>query len=187
MTVDELLTKLAMAFPSFNATAVEAWAPVFRARFGHREGPKLADAYEQTLGEFSVKKSKSLFPVPADFEAFMPSLKDVKAPPIGKMLEERHQRARKLFEQWHDSQGLKIKEARPKAVYGACALEAYERGKRSFSDNERVLLSSEDIAICEQRAVTSERIHRFGAMPKSPEAWKSQCAEIRAEWASGEA
>ncbi len=97
MTVDELLAKLAMAFPAFNAGAVEAWAPVFRARFGHREGPKLADAYEQTLGEFSVKKNKSLFPVPIDFEAHMPSLRnirDAKDAPIGAWLEERHQRAR---------------------------------------------------------------------------------------------
>ncbi len=181
MTVAELLARLAAAFPAFNARAVEAWAPVFRARFGHREGAALAEAYAETLGAFSVAKSKSLFPLPADFEAHLPSRKPIRgdAAAIARMLVERHARARRLFGAWHASQGVKIKAARSQAVFAACVLEAMERCRRASEATERVLLSESDIALCESRAVSAARVHRFGRLPATNEEWQSQCEEVR--------
>src|SRR5690242_3940120 len=74
MTVTQLLERLAGAFPAFNARAVEAWAPIFRAKFGKREGPHLAEAYTACLSSFDPKKAGKLFPTPPDIEAHMPSL-----------------------------------------------------------------------------------------------------------------
>jgi hypothetical protein len=184
MTVEELIARIIDAYQGATPEAMKSFKPVFLARLKHREGDKLDEATIEVFGSFKPKASQP-FPIPADFEAHLPSLRDIKsgASPIGKMLEERHQRTRKLFEEWHTGQGLKIKSARPKHVYGACALEVYERAKRAKSDIDQVILNAEDITRCEQSAVTSERIYRFGAMPQSPEIWQTQCDEIRAEWA----
>ncbi len=185
MTVDELLKRLAHSYSAFTAERVEHWGPVFRARFGHREGPKLEDAFTEVLATFQPKNTKP-FPIPIDFEAHMPSLKNIKSAetPIRPLLEERHLRAQRLFDIWHSSQGLKIKGARPYPVYASCMLEAYARAKAARTDADFVRLSVEDIARCEQRAVTCERVHRFGALPRLPDVWEAQCAEIRADWAA---
>jgi len=182
MTVADLLARLAAAFPAFNARAVEAWAPVFRARFGHREGSALAEAYAETLGAFSVAKSKSLFPLPADFEAHLPSRKPIRgdAAAIARLLAERQARARRLFAAWHAAQGVRIKAARPPAVFAACVMEAIERCRGATEATERVLLGDADIALCESRAVSAGRVHRFGRLPATNEEWRQQCQEVRA-------
>lgn len=183
MTVAELLERIIGAYPGATPAALKSFTPVFYARLKHREGDKLDEAATEVFGSFHPKASKP-FPIPADFEAHLPSLRNIKADsaPIGKMLDERHERAQKLYAAWHGSQGLKIKAARAMAIYGACSLEAYKRCKEATARTERIMLSPDDIAICEQRAVTSERVHRFGRMPASPEVWHAQCAEIRADW-----
>jgi len=185
MTVDELLKTLAHAYPAFTVERMTHWAQVFRARLQHREGPHLDSAITETLAEFEPKSAKP-FPIPVDFERHLPSIHREKsgAKPIGPLLEARTQQARKLFGEWHDGQGRKIKEARPHPVYAACVLEAYDKARKGGS---RLLLTAEDIARCELHAVSCERVHRFGKLPKSPEAWQQQCEEIRAEWAHGQA
>lgn len=182
MTVEELIERIIDAYPGATPEAMKAFKPVFLARLKHREGPKLDDAITEVLGSFKPKASHP-FPIPADFEVHLPSLRDIKREaPIGPALEERHQRSRKLFEEWHDGQGRKIKEVRPQPVYAACALEAYEKARKAVDDT-RLLLTAEDIAKCELHAVTCERVHRFGKLPKSAEVWQQQCDEIRSEWA----
>jgi len=183
VTVADLLARLAAAFPAFNARAVEAWAPVFRARFGHREGAALAEAYAETLGAFSVAKSKSLFPLPADFELHLPNRKPIRgdAAAVARLLAERHARASRLFAAWHAAQGLKIKAARPQAVFAACVLEAMERCRGASDATERILLGPDDIALCESRAISAARVHRFGRLPATNQEWQSQCDELRGE------
>lgn len=186
MTVTELIDRIVGAYPGATLEAMKSFKPVFYARFKHREGPHLEEAALEVLSNFRPKASQP-FPIPADFEAHMPSLRSIKTDeaPIGKWLEERHQRAKRLYEAWHGSQGMKIKAARPQAVYGARSSEAYAMAKTTKADHVR--LSPEDIALCEQRAVSSARVHRFGPLPASNEIWDAQCAEIRAGWQQAQA
>lgn len=177
MTVDELLKRLADAFPSFNAKALAAWAPVYRARLGHREGPHLADAYAEALAVFEPKFGKN-FPVPKDIEAQMPHLPKAgeegkSGPPIRAALEERHKRRQAFYASWIAGQGAKIKAARPLAVYHACNLAA-----RDLCRN----LKPEEIEKCIARALSAARAAKFGALPKTNDALEMQYDEIRADW-----
>lgn len=189
MTVTELLKRLAGAYSAFDNRVIEAFAPVFRSYLAEHEGERLEKAYTQVLGTWRPKSGQR-FPLPADFNEFLkldiPRSKD-ETGPIQKALDERHDRAVRLYAAWFDSQGIRIRAARPQSVYGACCLEAYARAKASTQSTERILLSPEDIARCELSAVTSERVHRFGPLPKSADVWQAQCDEIRADWTKARA
>lgn len=188
MTVAELLERLAKAFPAFNTRALEAWAPVFSARFKHREGPHLASALTECMASFDPKAKNKLFPTPPDIEAHMPALKSASSSddggPIRALLEARHARSIRLFDAWMQGQGRKIKAARPQAVYNACVLEMKERSMRAGERTASLLFSAEDISDCEHRAASTERVRKFGRVPAKTEEWESQMAQVRAEWES---
>ena len=92
----------------------------------------------------------------------------------------------RLFAAWHAAQGLKIKAARSQAVFAACVLEAMERCRGASDATERVLLGPDDIALCESRAVSAARVHRFGRLPATNQEWQSQCDEVRGDELQGE-
>lgn len=179
MTVDELLRKLAGAFPAFNAKALEAWGPVFRARFGKREGPHLAEAYMACLSSFDPAKTKKLFPTPPDLEAHMPSIKSDGGNVVAlrPYLEKRQALSRTGYDGWSHGQGAKIRANRPAMVASACALMAMEIGKTRHP----LILTAEEIALCEERAVSTERSRRYGPRATAEE-WQRQVEEIRTEW-----
>lgn len=184
MTITELLAKLGGAFPSFNAKAMEAWASVFRARLGKHEGPRLAQAYVDTLSAFSVAKTKSLFPVPADFEPHLP-MQTLKLA-TGKKLDLVGHRLRKeaLIAKWWEMQGNRITEARGKRIALACAWEVGRMAHDAAwsADAKEVVLTGEQIRICEEREVCSERMATFGpyAMRRpDPTQWREQMAAAR--------
>lgn len=89
--------------------------------------------------------------------------------------------AKSLFADWHERQGLGIKAARPMHVFAQCVLLAKERCDRATADTRRVLLKAEDITKCEERALSSARVAKFGALPRTEEAWTEQIAQVRAE------
>lgn len=182
MTVAELLKGLSDAYPGFTPAAAETWAPVFRARFAHREGPKLADAFAATLAEFQPKSTKP-HPIPVDVEANMPHMpegpKGESGPPIREALERRKVRADRLFTDWHSGQGAKIKAARPMDVYGCCVILVHELARRADERTARIILSAEQIAACEHRAMCGRRVHRFGRLPKTNEEWQAQIEKVR--------
>lgn len=91
-------------------------------------------------------------------------------------------RARKLHSDWLEGQGAKIKVARPLAVYGACSSYARRLADTLPPEYTRLLLTQEQIAKCEQSALTSARNVRFGPAPADPEAWQQQLDQIRADW-----
>lgn len=93
-------------------------------------------------------------------------------------------RARKLYDEWAAGQGAKIRAARPLAVYGACSSLARCLAETLAPEYTRLLLTTDQIAECDQRAVTSARNVKFGPPPADPEAWKQQLDQIRADWAS---
>lgn len=92
-------------------------------------------------------------------------------------------RRRDLLTGWYEGQGAKIKTARPLAVYGACASLARKLAENLPAEYTRLLLTQDQIAACEQRAVTSARNVRFGPPPADPEVWQQQLEQIRADWA----
>lgn len=93
-------------------------------------------------------------------------------------------RARKLYDEWAAGQGAKIKAARPLAVYGACSSLARRLADTLPPEYTRLLLTTEQINDCDQRAVTSARNVKFGPPPPDHEVWKQQLDQIRAEWST---
>ena len=182
MTVTELLERIIAMYPGANPEAIRGFKPVFLGRLAHREA-RLEEAANEVFATFQASAKKP-FPIPADFEAHMPSLSNVKSEghSIRQELDDRHQRAASLFSDWHARQGLKIRGARPFSVYAACLLEVQDRCRRASPETPRIQLTPEEIEDCEQRAVTSERAHRAGPIPKNADVWQAQCDEIRNDW-----
>lgn len=186
MKVTELLSAIQAAYPGATSEALRTFIPVFHKRLGHREGDKLKDAADEVFAVFRPKFGAP-FPIPADFEKHLPSIVAAKStgsdgPPIRDALEERQKRSSKLYADWVATQGRKVKEARHMSVYGACALAVMRMCRKANERTQRVILTAEQIGICEMRALTSERAHRYQPC-KTEEEWNHQLAEIRADWA----
>ncbi len=183
MTVSELLKRMLAAYPSFDSKAGETWAPVFRARLAKHEGPALAETMTEVLGSFNPTTRKP-FPIPADFEAHLPSGR-LNLPSEGHSirgaLKDRAERQKRVFAAWLDTQGAKIKAARPVAVYNACLMLASDLAKAT----DRVILKPEQITLCEERAVSQARVQMFGALPRTNEEWAHQVEQVRASWTAG--
>lgn len=94
-------------------------------------------------------------------------------------------RANRLFQDWHAGQGAKIKQARPMAVYAQCLMLAKDLAQRADEHVGRVLLLTEQIGLCEQRALSSARVAQFGAPPRTEDQWNEQIDAIRRAWAAG--
>lgn len=187
MTVAELLDKILAAYPGASPEAMATFKPVFYARFRHREGDALQAAAEEVLATFRPKYDQK-FPIPADFEPHMPSLhrqqdQGASGPPIRAALEARTARVDRLHKTWLAEQGLKIKAARHLSIYGACVLEVLDLCRRANDQTRRIILTAEQIAMCEMRALTSERAHRWPPA-KTNEEWDAQLEQIRQDWAN---
>lgn len=187
MTVTELLAAIQAAYPGATSEALRTFVPVFHKRLGHREGDKLQEAADEVFAVFRPKFGAP-FPIPADFEKYLPSIAAAAptgsdGPPIREWLEERAKRASKLYADWTAGQGRKIKEARHLHVYGACALAVMRMCLKATERTPRVVLTAEEIGICEMRALTGERAHRWPPC-KTEEEWRQQLDQIRAEWSN---
>lgn len=90
-------------------------------------------------------------------------------------------RARQLFDDWHAAQGQGIKAARPLHVFSQCVALARSRCSNAGQDVRRVILKAEDITACEQRALSSARLAKFGPPPSDPDVWQDQMNQVRAE------
>lgn len=185
MTVDQLLAKLAAAFPAFNAKALEALASVYRARLEKHEGVALAQAYIHVIGGFTVKGSKALFPMPADFEAQLPSMRlDLGQNDVQKLdLDGRKRRADNLFANWRMGQGERAGKGIPTLI------KAMENMARPLADvlgwqenPEPLILTRDQLKIACQRAISFERLQRHGQPPKDVHQWWGQVQSIAGEW-----
>ena len=187
MTVDELLKRILAAYPGASPEAMATYKAVFYARFKHREGDHLQAAADEVLATFRPKYDQK-FPIPADFEGHMPKLHLVAAGEGGGAiraeLEARDHRARRLFNEWHMRQGTKLKDARPHPVYAACLLMALELCGSVSNDDARVILTAEQIKLCEERALSQARLRLYGPLPASNEAWDAQIEQVRQGWAN---
>ena len=193
MTVDDVLRAITAAFPNFNAKALEAWAPIYRAQLGRHEGPALRDAHLAVMG--SIKPSgRTPFPLPADYAAHLPSDTVLhKVESWGPKLDFAAHRERKgrLVEAWQAGQGAKIKGARGPAIYAHCLWEAQRLAAiRAWRDEPGgVILSMDQIQRCEDQAVSLARMDAHGAAVLrrgDASAWEAQTAAIRATLRAGE-
>jgi len=196
MTVSELLKRMASIYPGFTAAALEALGSVYRARLGKVEGPHLADAFTHVAANFNPTARKP-FPIAKDFEEQLPSSSlhakpddslDRWGPPIRSRMEARAKVIPEMIEAWTQRQGLKIEQARGWRVAAACGHEVHQiASQRGWSGRASdILLTAEQIKLCEDRAVSSERSLRFGPLPADREVWETQTAECRAAVKSGE-
>lgn len=90
------------------------------------------------------------------------------------------ERAKQNYAEWYHGQGVKIRAARPQPVMDACIMFALDLAHLRFP----LVLSAEEIAMCDGRAVSQARLRRFGPPGKSAEEWHAQCAEVRNDMAA---
>lgn len=182
MTVDELLRRLSGAFPAFNAKALEAWGSVFRARLSRHEGPLLAAAFTETLGAFTVKQSKSLFPVPADFEACLPGNKKMPSGPAFDW-KAHGEKYRRRATEWRDSQGRRGAKGIPE-VLQALEFIALPLAYHSASAPEPLRLTTKQLKLAQHRAISFRRYHEFGPLQSwlKTDEWWSQIRTIANRW-----
>ena len=185
MTIDELLRALTGAFPAFNAAALESWAPIFRVRLAKHEGPVLRQAYTETLARFTVAKSKSLFPVPADFEAHLPSGHPKMA--AGPVLDfkARNHRARELMAEWQEAQGNRAAGGNHDVMRALLHMAEPIANLAAWSKNpEPIRLTRAQVRVVQQRAISQERVKRFGPITHNTDGkgWWDQIEIIAQEW-----
>jgi len=182
VTVAELLARIIAAYPGATQDAMKTFKPVFYARLQRHEGEALEVAATAVLGSFRPKFGQP-FPIPADFEAHLATGKldrgNNLGPSIRGWLKDRDERRRRIHADWVNGQGAKIKANRPHAVYSACTLMAIELAATCA---DRLVLTAEQIALCEDQAISRARVEMFGPPPKTEETWRDQRAQVREAW-----
>lgn len=183
MTVAELLAKISAAFPAFNARAVEALAPVFRARFEKHEGPALRDAWMAVAAEF-VPGKNGLHPLPKHFEPFLPS-NHPKITGDGPKLDfkARGERVRSLLADWRQAQGIRAA-GNNKAIMRALEFMVEPLANLwAWSANPRpIRLTRAQVRIVQQRAISQERVRLHGPLPRDGKLWWSQIEGVCEAW-----
>jgi hypothetical protein len=89
-----------------------------------------------------------------------------------------------FLDDWLRGQGAKIKAQRAPLLYTACFLEAMEQAKARALDDRvtAIVLDQKTINLCFQRAISQERVSRFGRPPADMHKHWSQLVEIATEW-----
>lgn len=81
---------------------------------------------------------------------------------IRRDINDRAQRRSRNIQGWLDGQGAKIRAARPPQIFNACMLMALDHCRRPSWR----MLSSEQIKVCAHRAISQERVRRYGELPE---------------------
>lgn len=166
MTVTDILKAIQAAYPGATTEALKTFVPVFHARLRKHEGDALDAAANEVLGTFRPKFGQP-FPIPADFEAHLPSgklhLPGSDGPTIDFAGHKRRQA--EIVAAWEAGQGAKIREARGVYVWTHCWLEAKRLAREAAWPERpsRVVLSAEQIQRCEDQVVSTARITAHGA------------------------
>lgn len=183
MIVSDLLKRMLAAYPGFDAKAGETWAPVFRARLSRHEGNALETAAIEVLGSFKPT-TRQPFPIPADFEAHLPSGKlDLPAETPKLDFAARDQKLAQIMGDWRNRQGLKsskgvaeVMRALEEMAKPLATTMAWKPG------DHRLILDADQLRIAKQRAVSYRRLIEFGQIPKSADAWWDQIDTIQRRW-----
>lgn len=192
MTVQELLDRIAEMYQGATSEALASFKPVFYARLKRHEGEKLEAAANEVFGSFKARFDQK-FPIPIDFETQIPKnqMASDGGTPIRERMEGRKQRRASLMATWWATQGAMVSEARGPIIAQACGWEADRlAGIRAWSDTpERIVLTREQIDLCEERAVSQARASAFGGRALNVgtnEQWDDQMAGVRDRVRAGE-
>lgn len=191
MTVQELLDRIIAVYPGATPEAVKALKTVYQARLRRHEGEALEVAAAEVLATFRPGFDTK-FPIPADFEAHLPSGR-YRLADDGHALDFAAHRERKqaIEADWLAGQGAKIREARGPYVWAHCLFEAQRQAAiAAWRDQDsRVVLSREQIQACEDQVVSTARIQAHGAsaLRRGDRAsWEGQTEALRATLRAGE-
>lgn len=184
MTVDELLDKIARAFPAFNARALETWAPVFRANFEKHEGPALRNAFTEVLTSFQPGKGRGLHPIVADFVPHLPNGK-LNLPSSGPALDMKGHadRVRGLMAVWRAGQGLRGAKGVREVLRALEFIAEPIAAVRAWDETpEPIALTGKELRLAQHRAISQQRRIEHGPPPKNPDVWWEQIETIARGW-----
>lgn len=182
MTVDELIDKIVVICPGADPAAIKAMKPVYHAHLDRFDGAPLQAAFEEVMGSFRATVREP-FPKPHEFKTVAMARPEAhqtgaEGPPIRRDIEDRRNRAHINIQNWIEGQGAKVKATRHDNVYRACLDMARDECARPSWR----YLTAEQIKLCERRAISQERVRRFGPIPKKADAWWTQIQSIAADW-----
>jgi hypothetical protein len=186
MTVTELLKRMAGAYPSFDSKAGETWAPVFRAHMDRHEGERLEKAYVAVLGNFRPT-TRQPFPIPADFEAHLPSGK-LRVIPGGAGpaidVKGHGEKSRRIMAEWRLAQGNRgangVREIMRALEFIAEPLADLKAWTKN--DDAPLRLTRKQLVLAQHRAISQQRRIEFGPPGKDPDAWWEQISAIAQRW-----
>lgn len=184
MTVTEMLARILAAYAGASPEAMATFKPVFYACFSKREGPHLQAAFDAVLAEFKPS-FRQPFPIPANFEAHLPSGRIDLGRDAGHKLDldGRKRRADGLYAAWEAGQGTRAAKGIPELRR---ALESVARpiaDVLGWEDNpEPLSLTRDQLKLAAQRAIGQERRLRYGKIPKDRFVWWQQVTEVAASW-----
>ncbi len=183
MTVAELLDKILAAYPGATVDAIATFKPVFYARFQHREGDRLAAAAAEVFANFRAT-GRQPFPIPADFEQHMPSTRiNIPGDSAGLDFKAHGERVRALMADWRRGQGhrgangvIEVLRALEFIAEPLANLKAWEENPSP------IVLTTKQLRLAQQRAISMQRRIAYGAMPRTNEVWWEQIQAVAAQW-----
>lgn len=184
MTVAELLERIAAAYSGATAEAMKTFKPVFYARLRKHEGDALETAANEVLGTFKPKYDQK-FPIPADFEAHLPSGKLNLPKDSGPKLDVKGHgdKTRRIMAEWRQTQGTRGANG---VVEVLRALEFIAEPLASMKawrdDPEPLRLTKAQLKLAQMRAVSQQRMKLEGPPPKNPDVWWDQIDAIARGW-----
>lgn len=182
MTVTDLLAKILAMYPGATPEAIASFKPVFYARFGNREGPHLAEAATEVFATFQPAHRKP-FPIPADFEAHLPSRRSTQGDGAAIDLDGMVERKTRILTEWRAAQGhrgangvLEVLRALEFIAEPIAVQTAWKNAP------EPLRLTAKNLRLAQHRAISLARVNEFGPPPKDPAVWWAQIQQIAARW-----
>jgi hypothetical protein len=178
MTVDELITRIIAAYPGASLEAMKSYKPVFHARLKHREGEPLAEAATEVMATFRPKYGQP-FPIPADFEAVLPSARRDLARAAAVDARRHAEHKQRLMAEWRRSVDT-VPEVR--RALETIALEVADTAAWRET-SKPIALTARQRQLAVQRAISLQRRCEHGPPERlGADAWWDQISAIAARW-----
>lgn len=183
MTVSELLKAMMGAYTAFDAKAAGAFASAFRTRLQRHEGDALRIACDEVLAAWRPRQGQR-FPVPADFEEYLPGKLNLPKDLGPKLdLKAHGERKKQLFASWKAGQGQRASNGIPEMMRALEAVAEPIAAQRAWdAQPEPVVLTRKQVFKAQQSALSIKRRELHGLPPKDAVLWWSQIVEIAKGW-----
>lgn len=184
MTVAELLERIAAAYSGATAEAMKTFKPVFYARLRKHEGDALETAANEVLGTFKPKFDQK-FPIPADFEAHLPSGKLNLPKDAGPTLDVKGhgEKTRRIMAEWRGAQGARGAGGVTEVLRSLEFIAEPLAGMKAWRDDpEPLRLTKAQLKLAQSRAISQQRVKLHGPPGKDPDVWWEQIDAIARGW-----